>query len=98
MRRTTRLRDYMIVEGAGRVRTSVDTTHPAATGALWVPDRRAWTVREGNRFVWIRSHDGTEESERPDLEYYASAERAAMDPDPARLVARNETSGLEPVA
>jgi hypothetical protein len=44
-----------------------------------------WVEREGSRFVWIVGYDG--DIGAADEAYYASAGRAAMDPDPARLVA-----------
>jgi hypothetical protein len=44
-----------------------------------------WVEREGSRFVWIVGYDG--DIRAADEAYYASAGRAAMDPDPARHVA-----------
>ena len=43
-----------------------------------------WVERETSRFVWIVGYDG-DVSAANDV-YYSSPERAAMDPDPARLV------------
>lgn len=48
-----------------------------------------WIEREACRFVWIVGYDG-DVSAANDA-YYASPERAAMDPDPARLVAETRT-------
>jgi NIPSNAP len=50
----------------------------------------AWTVDEGNRFVWILRYDGPKRWEEADAAYYASPERAAMQPDPARHIAKSE--------
>ena len=50
----------------------------------------AWVIRERNEFIWILSCDGPEEFESRDAAYYASAERAALDPDPAQYIARAE--------
>jgi NIPSNAP protein len=50
----------------------------------------AWTVDEGDRFVWILRYDGPKTWEEADAAYYASPERAAMQPDPARHIARSE--------
>lgn len=43
-----------------------------------------WIVPDESRFVWILGH---EDFETADREYYASPERAALDPDPARHLA-----------
>lgn len=52
---------------------------------------RADVLRERNEFVWIVSYDGPhEEWEKKQAAYYASPERKAVDPDPARLIARSE--------
>ncbi len=48
-----------------------------------------WVVEDEDRFVWILGHDG--DFEAADAAYYASAERAALDPDPARHVAEATT-------
>ena len=45
-----------------------------------------WIADDG-RFVWIVGHD---DLERADAAYYASPERAAIDPDPARHIATSE--------
>ena len=45
-------------------------------------------VGEDDRFVWIIGH---EDLEAADAAYYASPERAALDPDPARLLADVQT-------
>ena len=44
-----------------------------------------WVEQEGSRFVWVVGYDG--DIRAADEAYYSSAERDAMDPDPARLVA-----------
>jgi NIPSNAP len=50
----------------------------------------SWTVDEGDRFVWILRYNGPKTWEEADAAYYASPERAAMQPDPARHIARSE--------
>jgi hypothetical protein len=57
----------------------------------------AWVIRETNQFVWIVGHEGPGSFEERDAAYYASAERAAMDPDPARHIATAETHFIDPV-
>ena len=43
-----------------------------------------WVEREASGFVWIVGYDG--DIREADGRYYASPERKAMNPDPARLV------------
>ena len=50
----------------------------------------AWVVPEENRFVWILVYEGPEDWRAKDAAYYASLERKALDPDPARFIARAE--------
>ena len=85
---TAQLREYLIAEG-----------HLEDFVAAWlagvVPLRRrlgfriegAWTVPAERRFVWILAHDA-DEDEFVTLSdaYYASSERAAVNPDPAQWV------------
>jgi hypothetical protein len=49
-------------------------------------------VTEDERFVWILGHDDLEAA---DAAYYASAERAAVDPDPARHLAHAEHLNMD---
>ena len=48
----------------------------------------AWVVEETNEFVWIIGHP--EDLAEANRAYYASPERAALNPDPARLIAEVE--------
>ena len=49
--------------------------------------RAAWTVPDEDRFIWLLEHEGDwERFEDADAIYYASPERQALDPDPARLI------------
>jgi hypothetical protein len=85
---TIQLREYVIAEG-----------HLEDFVAAWlagvVPLRQrlgfriegAWTVPAERRFVWLLGHDADEdEFERLNEAYYASSDRAAVDPDPAQWV------------
>ena len=49
----------------------------------------AWTT-EPDKFVWIIRYAGPKSWQEADGAYYASAERAAMLPDPARHIAKSE--------
>jgi hypothetical protein len=50
----------------------------------------AWTVEATNQFVWVQQYQGDKTWEEQDQAYFASEERRAMVPDPARLIARME--------
>jgi hypothetical protein len=45
-----------------------------------------WVIDETNQFVWILEHDG--DFEVAESRYYESPERKALDPDPARHLAK----------
>jgi len=49
----------------------------------------AWTS-ESDRFVWILRYTGSKTWDEADAGYYAAPERAAMQPDPARHIAKAE--------
>jgi hypothetical protein len=54
-------------------------------------------VRGEDRFVWIVSYDGEESFETKNAEYYESAERKALDPNPAELIEESQELMLSPV-
>jgi hypothetical protein len=54
--------------------------------------------RERNRFLWVVSYDGPEGFEARDAAYYASSERAALDPDPAAFIVGSEHLLVDPVS
>jgi hypothetical protein len=54
-----------------------------------------WVDREASRFVWMIGYDG--DFEEANARYYASPVRAAMDPDPARLIVEQRLVLLDPV-
>lgn len=47
----------------------------------------AWIVDGTDQFVWIVKYDGAKSWKEADADYYASPERKAMEPDPARHLA-----------
>ncbi len=55
----------------------------------------AWTIPEENRFVWIIGAD--QPIDELAKRYYESAERKAIDPEPAKLLDRIETHLMQPV-
>jgi hypothetical protein len=52
-----------------------------------------WVERAASRFVWVVGFDG--DIQAADEAYYESPERAAMDPDPARLVVESRYVWLQ---
>ena len=51
----------------------------------------AWTVDGTDKFVWVITYDGPKSWKEADADYYASPERKAVDPDPARHLAHVQT-------
>ena len=49
----------------------------------------AWTA-ESDQFIWILRYAGPNTWEEADAAYYASPDRTAMQPDPARHIAKSE--------
>lgn len=94
----TQLRDYRIVEGGLAQFVEEWRTHLAPLRrSLGFEIDGAWTVPGESRFVWLLSHPGDWEAfEESDRRYFASSQRAALDPDPARLIEDQVTSRLEP--
>ena len=88
------LRDYLIQPG------HFDDFVAAWTAGVLPLRRRigfeiqAWTVPAESRFIWILRHDGPETFDEADLAYYASPERAAIDPDPAQWIAEARKAWL----
>jgi hypothetical protein len=57
----------------------------------------AWQIEAENKFVWMIRHGGSQSFEEADRAYYASAERKAIQPDPARHLASTQTWLMESV-
>jgi hypothetical protein len=51
----------------------------------------AWTLDGTDQFVWVITYNGAKAWEEADADYYASPERKAVDPDPARHLAHVQT-------
>jgi hypothetical protein len=95
----TQLRDYRIADGALDRFVEEWTQHLA-------PLRReigfsipaAWTIPEESRFVWLLAHPSDWAAfEEADRAYFASPRRAAISPDPARLIEEQHTLRVEEV-
>ena len=87
-RMATQLRDYRIRDSkldrfVDEWRTGVAPLRRAAGFDI----AGAWTIPEEGRFVWLLVHPGDWDAfAEADGAYHASPERAALDPDPARLI------------
>jgi hypothetical protein len=57
----------------------------------------AWTIPERDTFVWLLSYEGSDDWQTKEAAYYASAERAALDPDPAQWIAQSNSWFVTPV-
>ena len=57
----------------------------------------AWAIPEKSQFIWIISSDGPEDFEVRDAAYYASPERRALSPDPARHLLHTDTRLMKSV-
>jgi hypothetical protein len=84
-----RLRDWL-EEWAGRVRPLREAHGFKVLGA--------WAVEETDEFVWVIAYDGPGMFEEADAAYYASPERVALDPDPARHLVETQTDFVSEIA
>jgi hypothetical protein len=57
----------------------------------------AWWSEESSAFVWLLGYEGADGYEAADSAYYASPDRAAIDPDPARHLASARELRVTPV-
>lgn len=95
----TQLRDYRIRAGeldrfVEEWRTGVAPLRRAR--GFEIPS--AWTIPEEDRFVWLLVHPGGWDAfAEADAAYYASPERTALDPDPARLIDEQHNARLTEV-
>jgi hypothetical protein len=92
----TELRDYRIVDGSldRFVEEWLRGIAPLRR-AMGFTIERAWTVEDGSRFVWLLSYPGDWVAfEHADRSYYDSPERAALEPNPARLIEDQRISRL----
>ena len=96
---TTQLRDYRITEGSldEFVREWLDQIEPIRRSLGFTIDA-VWTAADERRFLWLLSHPGDWDAfEEADRAYHASPQRAALDPNPARLIEEQRTTRLEAV-
>ncbi len=57
----------------------------------------AWTMREADRFIWLLGYAADRTFEEADAAYYQSADRKAVQPDPARHLAKTEKWRMQAV-
>jgi hypothetical protein len=95
----TQLRDYRI--RAGELERFVEEWRAGVAPlrrAAGFEVRGAWTVPDEGRFVWLLVHPGGWEAfAKADAAYYASPERASLEPDPARLIEEQRNVRLSEV-
>ena len=93
----TQLRDYRIA--AGQLERFVEewrTQLAPLRRSVGFTVSGAWTVPAESRFIWLLSHPGDWDDFRAaDARYFASPQRAALDPDPARLIEAQHNVALE---
>ena len=58
----------------------------------------AWFVADTDELVWILGYEGPDGFDAADARYYASAERAALEPDPAQWFDTSEAVRMRPLA
>jgi hypothetical protein len=95
----TQLRDYRIVAGElDRFVEEWRTQLAPLRRACGFEVAGAWTIPDEDRFVWLLVHpDGWGAFEAADARYFASPERRAFDPDPARLIVDQRNTRLTAV-
>jgi hypothetical protein len=93
----TQLRDYRIRRGElDRFIDEWRTQIAPLRRSFAVP--AAFTAPAEDRFIWLLEHPGDWEAfAEADAAYYASPERAAIDPDPARLIEEQRIVRLTPI-
>jgi hypothetical protein len=93
------LRDYRIQPGAldQWIKEWAESVRPLRE-KLGFTVAGAWTIEDENRFIWILRWDGPGSFQDADRAYYASPERAAVKPDPARLIVSSEHKFCQAVA
>ena len=95
----TQLRDYRITEGSLDQFVAEWRRHLAPLRrelGFTIPG--AWTVDGESRFLWLLAHPGDWDAfDEADARYFASRERAAIDPDPARLIEHQSVTRLAEV-
>ena len=95
----TQLRDYRIRAGdLDRFVQEWRTNLAPLRQSLGFQIPAAWTVPAEDRFIWLLVHsDGWDAFDQADADYFASPGRAAIDPDPARLIEEQRNVRLSDV-
>lgn len=95
----TQLRDYRIAEGSlDQFVEEWSTRIAPIRRELGFTIDGAWTVEDESRFVWLLTYPGDWDAfAAADRAYYGSAQRRALDPDPARLIEEQRTARFDEV-
>jgi hypothetical protein len=95
----TQLRDYQIQQGSLDQFIAEWHQHLAPLRrelGFTIPG--AWTVEGESRFVWLLTYPGDWDAfEEADQRYFVSPQRAAISPDPARLIEQQAAARLAEV-
>ena len=94
---TTQLRDYRITKGSLEqfVREWLEQIEPIRRSLGFTIDA-VWTAADESRFLWLLTYPGDWDAfEEADRAYHSSPQRAALEPNPARLIEEQRTSRLE---
>jgi hypothetical protein len=96
----TQLRDYRIADGSlDRFVEEWRSRLAPIRGDLGFTIDGAWTIDGESRFLWLLSYPGDWEAfEVADHRYHISPERAAIEPNPARLIEEQTVRRLVEVA
>jgi hypothetical protein len=94
------LRDYRIRDGALDAFVAEWRRHLAPLReSIGFRIPAAWTVPDESRFLWLLEHPGDWDAfAEADAAYFASPRRAAIVPDPARLIEEQRSVRLEQVS
>jgi NIPSNAP len=97
--RTVQLRRYRVADGQMRdwVQEWEENVRPLRE-AHGFKVLGAWAVEGTDEFVWVIAHDGPGTFAEADAAYYASPERVALDPDPARHLVETRTDFVSEIA
>jgi hypothetical protein len=94
--RAVQLREYRIREGELDRFVALWREHLAPLRrSLGFEILGAWTARDEHRFIWLLAHPGGWDAFADgDKAYFASPQRAAIDPEPASLIEEQRTVRL----
>lgn len=94
---STQLRRYRIAEGQASRFAQEWRRGVVPLRRRYGFDVQGWLVDGTDEFVWVLRHTDHSAFEAADAAYYHSPERAALDPNPARLIEDARHDWVTPV-